>query len=284
MAMIAGQASGWLGIAGSRTTVVAAFFHRPSGQDVTTPIDLASFCCTGVFHCRGKVVSSRLDGPRLLFLFGERHSIKPYIRDHLLNVVDLCKLDAISCVGVEGWPSDDGAPFPGEDAEAAFNKQKACCRGNVQAIIEGMLSEFRVRDFYFWKTLFLLRPLLAPLSLVVESVEDLVLNREAAALEIQYCNRKDVIYHFLRRDSLFEPDGEGKEKAASARADKQWELEFAEEGVNLRRDQKFIENMLALWNRSGPDKAAVLYAGTSHQYRIARQLPLGISYYHIEPP
>jgi hypothetical protein len=250
-----------------------------------TPIDLAPFGCTGVFNCRGRVASSRLDGRRLLFLFGERHSIKPYIREHLLNVVDLCKLGAISCVGVEGRPGDESARFPGHEATAAFEEQKANCGGDVQTIIESMLSGFRQRDFYFWKTLVLLRPLLACPSLAVESVEDAVLNREAARLYSWHSEiRRGVIGEFLQRDSLFEPGGEDKGSAAYAKADKQWDEELAEEGVNLRRDQKFIENMLALWDRSGPDKAAVLYAGTSHQYRIARQLPPGISHYHIEQP
>jgi hypothetical protein len=250
-----------------------------------TPIELTRFGCAGVLQCRGRVASSRLDGPRLLFLFGERHSIRPYIREHLLNVVELCKLGAISCVGVEGRPGDESAPFPGPEATAAFEGQKARCRSDVPAIIEGMLSWFCGHDFYFWKTLVLLRPLLAQPSLVVESVEDAVVNREVARLYAWYSEiRRGVIGEFLQKDTLFKPNDEDKGRAAYAVAEKQWEEELAEEGANLRRDSKFIENILALWDRSGPDKAAVLYAGTSHQYRIARRLPPGISYYHIEQP
>jgi hypothetical protein len=83
---------------------------------------------------------------------------------------------------------------------------------------------------------------------------------------------------------LFESNDDNIARAAYAKAEKQFEQEFAEEGVNLRRDQRFMENMLSLWDRAGTEKAGLLYAGTSHQYRIVRCLPPGISYYHIEQP
>jgi hypothetical protein len=149
-----------------------------------------------------------------------------------------------------------------------------------------MLKSFGMRrNFYFWKTLLLLqRSALVHPPLVIESVEDEALYQEIARISLSYEGRIGVIGEFLKRDSLFEPNDEDVARAAYAKADKQYDLELAEEGVNLKRDQKFIENMLALWDRAGPEKAAVLYAGSSHQYRIARQLPPGISYYHIEQP
>jgi hypothetical protein len=45
-----------------------------------------------------------------------------------------------------------------------------------------------------------------------------------------------------------------------------------------------VEKLLALWDRSGPDKVAVLNAGSSHQWRIARHLPPEVSYRHVEQP
>jgi hypothetical protein len=149
-----------------------------------TLINLQPFGFTAVFHCRGRVVSSRFDGRRLLFLFGDRHTMKPFIRQHLLNVFELCKLGAISCVGVEGRPKDDTAPFPGTEVEAAFERLRNQFNGDVPAIIEGMLKWFGARrDFCFWKTLFLLRKsaLIQP-ALTVESVEDEALNSEVARI------------------------------------------------------------------------------------------------------
>jgi hypothetical protein len=37
-------------------------------------------------------------------------------------------------------------------------------------------------------------------------------------------------------------------------------------------------------NKSGNDKASILNVGSSHQYRLARQLPEEWSNYHIEQP
>jgi hypothetical protein len=42
--------------------------------------------------------------------------------------------------------------------------------------------------------------------------------------------------------------------------------------------------MLALWDRSGRNRAAILNAGSSHQFRIARTLPAEVNFYHIEQP
>ena len=49
-----------------------------------TEIDLTRYG-VGVFNCRGTVWSKRLDGQRLLLLFGERHSLQPFIRESLLD-------------------------------------------------------------------------------------------------------------------------------------------------------------------------------------------------------
>jgi hypothetical protein len=242
------------------------------------PIELTRFRLSGVFKCRGTIKSKRLSGRRLLFLFGERHGIKPFIRLNLLNAVDLDKLGALSCVGVEGHPTND---VPGQDAIKGFGELKTIHPGDDEKIIEGMLRSFGHRcDYYFWKTLALLRP-----ELKIESVDDEGLCTKAPGLGYQYSGmRRAAIADMLKKSDLFEPENPEKEKIVEAKADLQWEQEWAEHPIHLERDVKFLENLRALWEMSGTEKAAILNAGTSHQYRLARQIPEDWSYYHIEQP
>jgi hypothetical protein len=107
------------------------------------------------FSCRGTVQSQWLGGQRLLLLFGERHSLKPFIRDTLLNVIKLADLGVLSCVGVEGHP---GTNIPGRDAQRAFEALQKENGADDEEVVEGMLRALRGRDFYFWKTLDLMRP------------------------------------------------------------------------------------------------------------------------------
>src|SRR4051812_45182091 len=105
---------------------------------MTTPINLDQFGCSAVFNCRGTIKSYRLGGQRLLFLFGERHGIKPYIKLNLLNALDLHDLGVLSCVGVEGRPMDDGEVFPHQDVMQEFESQQRQHGTNTELIVEGM--------------------------------------------------------------------------------------------------------------------------------------------------
>jgi hypothetical protein len=247
---------------------------------MTTPINLDAFGYPVIFNCRGTIKSHRLGGQRLLLLFGERHGIKPYIKLNLLNAVDLCDLEVLSCVGVEGRPMEDGEPFPHPDVLQEFQSQRGLHGSNTEAVIDGMLRWFQRPDFYFWNLLMLLRP-----SLPIRSVEELGLYRRAESLNLQYsCIRKDAIVETLRRSDLFEPSHSHRECKIEEKANVQWEQEMVQEEITLVRDDQFIKAMLELWNHSGPGKVAILNAGTAHQYRIARLLPAEISFYHIEQP
>jgi hypothetical protein len=244
-------------------------------------IDLTPYGA-GVFQCKGTLQTKRLIGHRLLLLFGERHSLKPFIRDTLLNVVRLDKLGVLSCVGVEGHPSSD---FPGYEAEQAFRELHKEHDGNEEKLIGDMLRAIKGPNFYFWKTLILMRP-----NLKIESVDDLGLYNKAVDLKRTWCNQRyDHIYQFLDDSDLFEVSSPESTRAAKveqikAKVNLQFEQEWAEHEYNVGRDDKMIKNLLTLWDRSGPNKIAVLNAGSSHQWRIARLLPPDVKYYHIEQP
>jgi hypothetical protein len=246
---------------------------------MTTPIDLARFGCPAVFNCRGTVKSQRPGGERLLFLFGERHGIKPFIKLNLLNAIDLCDLGVLSCVGVEGRPLEEGESLPPPDVAYEFQSEQRRHGNNTEAIIEGMLGWFPRPGFYFWNLLTLLRP-----RLPVRCVEERNLYGKANLLSIQYNDRKVSIANALRRSALFEPDHPHRECRIEEKANMQWEQELAQEEVTRARDNQFIRAMLELWSESGTGKVAILNAGTVHQYRIARLLPAEIGFYHIEQP
>jgi hypothetical protein len=213
---------------------------------------------------------------------GQRHSLKPFIRDTLLNVIELDKLGVLSCVGVEGQPGKD---IPGLEAQRAFESLQKEHDADDEKMVEGMLRALRGRNYYFWKTLVLMRP-----GLKVRSVDDGELCDRAAALEGLWCSQRyDHIRESLRRSDLFEaaglePTRADRDLQIDAKAALQFEQEWAEHEVNVARDRKMLENLLAIWDEAGPEKVAVLNAGSSHQRRIARQLPDDISYYHIEQP
>jgi hypothetical protein len=244
-------------------------------------IDLTRYGA-GVFNCRGIVQSQRPRGRLLLLLFGERHSLKPFIRDTLLNVIDLDKLGVLSCVGVEGHPDKD---IPGGEACRAFESLQKEHGADDEKLVEGMLRALRGRNYYFWKTLVLVRP-----DLKVKSVDDRALCDRAAALEGLWGGpRYAYIRDRLRRSVLFEAAGvdpapADRDLQIDAKVALQFEQEWAEHEVHVSRDGKMLENLLALWEEAGPEKVTVLIAGSSHQWRIARQLPDDISYYHIEQP
>jgi hypothetical protein len=254
-------------------------FTRHNEGAMTTPIKLDQFGYPITFNCRGTIKSLRLGGQRLLFLFGERHGIKPYIKLNLLNAVDLYDLGVLSCVGVEGRPMADGETFPRPDVVQEFQSQQRQYGGNTEAIIEAMLRWFQQPDFYFWNFLKLLRP-----SLPICCVEEPNLYARANCLNIQYNDRKATVAATLRQSDLFEFDPKHRECKIEEKANMQWEQEMAEEEVMRARDDQFIKAMRELWDKSGAGKVAILNAGTAHQYHIARLLPGEISYYHIEQP
>src|SRR4051812_29633064 len=107
------------------------------------------------FRCRGTLQSQRLGSRRLLIQFGERHSLKPFILNTLLNVVELDQLGVLSCVGVEGHPDKD---IPGWEAQRAFESLRREKGGDDEKMVQEMLRILRGRDFFFWKTLVLMRP------------------------------------------------------------------------------------------------------------------------------
>jgi hypothetical protein len=244
-------------------------------------IDLTRYSA-GIFTCRGTVWTKRLEGRRLLLLFGERHGLKPFIREALLNAIELDKLGVLSCVGVEGHPNKD---IPGSEARQSFQELQATHADDDEKMVEGMLRAIRGRDYYFWKILTLMRP-----DLKVQSVDDAALCDRASDLEglWGYC-RRDSIRIRLSQSSLFETRGlnstaEDREREIDAKVNLQYEQELAEAEVNVARDGKMLSNLLAFWDSAGTDKVAILNAGSSHQWRIARQLPSDVSYYHIEQP
>jgi hypothetical protein len=84
---------------------------------------------------------------------------------------------------------------------------------------------------------------------------------------------------------------EDKECSIKAKVELQEEQEFAEHPYNVKRDDTFIEQMFQLWNgvEAEKNKPAILNAGASHQYRIARRLHSDekfrdVSYILIEQP
>jgi hypothetical protein len=246
---------------------------------MTEKIDLTQFGLTGVFHVRGTLMSRRAEsGSPPLFLFGERHSLKQYILANLQNAVDLANLGAISCVGTELIRSD-----PTADASAAvlFQDLQKKLQPNTEAVIAELLRSFPQQGVFFSRVLPLLLPFVA-----IESIEDSALFQQANELIKQYMQRRCFIAHVLSESSLFESEA-GRDERANAihlKAELQCEYEWAEAPINCKRDIKLVDNMLALWSKAGRDRAAILNAGSSHQYRIARTLPRDMNYYHIEQP
>lgn len=228
----------------------------------------------------GTVVSQSLTGRRLLFLFGERHTIRAGIKAHLLNALRLYDQGAISCVGVEGWKDPTG-PVPCDMITEIFNSQKAQHGENEAATVEAIVRDYGPNNYVFWKTLTLLRPKLA-----IRSVEDPKLFHRAGfitATSVQ--DRIAVIATFLRQSKLpfsqhtiLPRTPEQEDTIIECKAMVQGMEEFGESELNYQRDEAFLANIQRLWGEVGPEKAAILNAGVSHQYRIARQLRTNPAY------
>jgi hypothetical protein len=247
-------------------------------------MDLSKFGIPKEFNLRGTIRGSRLDGERLLFLFGERHSIKPGVRRHLLNAVDLHRLGAISFVGVEGCIDTAGdSPYLSHEEKKRCQELQTRHGEDVQSIIDGVLDSYSRSDFFFAKTLALVLP-----DLTIKSAEDLHLFHTAGERGAgeYYGRRRSQIIEFLHNETLLEyqPGSTERLNYAEGKADIQAEQEYAEDPINLQRDEVMIEKTLRFWNQFGKNKAAILNAGVSHQYRIAQRLPSEVSYLLIEQP
>jgi hypothetical protein len=70
-------------------------------------------------------------------------------------LIELDRLGILSCIGVEGHPGKD---IPGWEAQRAFESlQKEPGVGDEKPV-EGMLRALSGRNYYFGKTLVLMRP------------------------------------------------------------------------------------------------------------------------------
>jgi hypothetical protein len=252
---------------------------------MTPAINLIKFGISPEADIRGSVVSHRLNGRRLLFLFAERHTIRPGIRLHLLNAARLYDQGVISCVGVEGCvPS--GEQFPCAEVTQLYEEQRQLHASNLELIIDRMVERYPPqRRFLFWETLALLRP-----ALRLQSVDEEELVMRVSTTTGSRDQRQMRIADFLRRSALFETEHPHRECCIHAKAVMQVEQEFAEHDLNVKRDNYLLTKMLSLWDGASADgdKPAILNAGTSHQYRIARRLQADlnndVSYILIEQP
>jgi hypothetical protein len=129
--------------------------------------------------------------------------------------------------------------------------------------------------------------------------EDEALYAKTRPLEADYTlNRLERIYESLIKSDVFLPLGDifwetddaakraTREAKARQKAEFQWEQEFAEEDINYARDEVFIGNILKFLERTDRTKAAILNAGSAHQYHIARKCSRekSVSFLHIEQP
>jgi hypothetical protein len=246
-------------------------------------VDLSKFGLAG-FRPRGTVIRKRLDGEKLLFLFGERHKIAPAIYENLLTTLDLYERGRLSCVGMETWwqPGD----VPSDDVKELWEGTLATCEADVRTRIPTLMKQFRMPPAGGYYAALLL---LLGLSVPCRSVDDEVLYKECYVRSLTTRqDRSGDIARFLQ-GALADgyPDAQYKDEDVYRMAEVQEDDEFAIADVNLGRDAKFLSNMLALWKEAGEDKPAILNAGVAHQYRIALTLERDhkdISYVLLEQP
>jgi hypothetical protein len=236
-----------------------------------------------IFTCRGTIFPGRRrpDVVRpLLFLFGENHGVKPYIRDNLLNVIGLDRMGVLDFVGVEGPPDRE---FPQAHERKLFVDLKPNWPDDEE-LLEAFLKQIYGSDQYFWSALALMRP-----EIRIHPVDDLELRAAAEALQGCMGRREGYITARLEGSELFEaselgasPTARTQEIAEKAR----WQAlgEFAGSSPNLERDKKLLENLMSCWGTFERKKVAVLNAGSAHIWRIARMVPDEVDYYHIEQP
>jgi hypothetical protein len=242
--------------------------------------DLTRFGGPSTMQLRGCSVKESLNkGDKLLFLFGERHTIKPYISRNILNAIALHDANALSCIGVEGEIVDNASWPHWDDMKAAYSHVNTRNLEILEQIVDGLLLWRHLTVFSFSTIVRLLRQLVP-----VESVDDPALRAQASGYTLQNEARLSEVQYFLRSSPLFEPTSHNRECLAMCKADVQWSEEFAEMEVNHKRDSVFVDKMMNLWARSGMEKPAILNAGFSHQYRIATLLPPDVSYIVIEQP
>lgn len=259
------------------------------------PVDLTPFGPLGSFPFRETVKGAQfVEGSSVLLLFGERHTLKPFIRANILNAIDLWDRGLVACVGVEGpWP-EEPAWCGTKLLPKVLEELKEESDATTEKLVDGLLSRFPPKNNFFTKILRVLRP-----ELPVTLAEDEALYSTTRPLEDDYTwKRVERIYEALIKSDLFLPLGNiyweteeaakraVREAQARQKAEFQWEQEFAEEEINYARDEAFIAKTLKFLESTDRTKAAILNAGSAHQHHIARKLSRdkSMSFIHIEQP
>lgn len=181
-----------------------------------------------------------IDSGCIILLFGENHKDKRMID---LNVLNACKLfdnGLLHCAGVEE-PEIDFAGRGMDDWVEQQSRELLDEYGDdckVLGFLQTVVGERRFGTFRFGKSLRLLRP-----SLLVRPVEDPHLHAEAIQRQADYLMR-------------FEDE------------------KFLDDHVQIRREEKWIENLLALVGtvNNGTQKIAILNTGLSHTPRLTSHL------------
>src|SRR5207253_3516759 len=110
---------------------------------MSAPVDLTPFGPLGFFPFRGTVKDALfVDGSPVLLLFGERHTLKPFIRANILNAIDLWDRGLVGCVGVEGpWP-DEPACCGTKPLTKVLEELKEEADAMTEKLVDGLLSRF----------------------------------------------------------------------------------------------------------------------------------------------
>jgi hypothetical protein len=262
---------------------------------MSTPLDLTPFGSLGSFRFRGKLKRAQfVDGSPILLLFGERHSLKPFIRANILNAIELWDRRLVACAGVEGpWP-EEPACCGMQLLSNVLQELQEETDATTEKLVDGLMSRLPAKNPFFTKILRALRP-----EFPVALAEDEALYEKTKPLEFDYTqNRVERIYEALMGSDLFFPLGDifweaddaakraARDAKARQKAEFQWEQEFAEEDIHYAREEAFIANTLKLLEQMDRTKAAILNAGSAHQYHLARKLSRekSVSFIHIEQP
>src|SRR5262249_26645814 len=136
------------------------------------------------------------------FLFGDRHTTKPLIRNNILNAIDLWNRRILSFVGVEGLFKKDEPVWCYQTRLEDIYKDLRNQHGDMNdKLVEGLLASLPDQQcFFFAKILRLLLP-----DLPLDSIEDQALNSKAEALHLTYENRLRLIHTTLDQAELYLP-------------------------------------------------------------------------------
>jgi hypothetical protein len=225
---------------------------------IMNTMDLRQFGFQCDFEAHGKVEGSCLEGKRLVFLFAENHSDREMKRLNVLNACSLYDRGVVGCVGTE-IPLGD---LNMQTSEVIESRSRELL--NAHKTDEGVIAYLKREQpwwygfFEFGNTVKILRP-----SLAVRCVEDLVLREEMKPISNAYC-----IWDL----------GGGPHPSPD-------HPNMANHPHNLKREKAMIDNLLALWDETAPELAAVLNIGSAHSQRIAAGLQdRGIKYISLSVP